>query len=927
VSQEPQTTSVLDVRQLTRIEATHRGFLYQHLFAAGCLLQGAPAGIEAVIVEHDEDLELIAGGRHIYAQIKTRSEKLYEADLGGFFERAKQLAEAHAAGRPGTAEIWLITNAPLSSGLAARLQAEKIGIWSPYSVTRVEPLFPPAHADVNASFAWCAGLASQIALTRLSPDTLVWKLAAVVAYRSAGLEGGHIIRASELSGLYELFAAQLHHFPESPAVYRPQEHEPALDGEDRIVLVASLSGAGKTAWASYSALHSGATIVYFDGAGMPDAAVAGALMREAIAQISAKAGMAGRDLIQPGSSGLEGLRAVDVMATNASVRPIIVFDNVHTLLAQTVKTVVGAMSLSRWVLLGQPSPNTVELETLLATAAVRFDGWSVLTIAAEFESAGVPVDPATAERVRNLTGGMPRFATNAATLASKFYGGDASAFCDAVESSANTTRTAQEVILDATFKHLTSEARAAAALLSIARFALSEAECLDFLSINEILKSKARAAKAVAELGDWGIVQRLLSGALVTHDAFIVLSAALFEELSSGERMNAMKKLASIVEKSVAPGQVSRLMVYCRLLPRIGRADALADIASSIGEHIHEQGRSEDLRLVLEDVLTSPEVSPEDRFMVADTLALWEFHQTDKSGFFRLVGMMDQLARDYKLGGDCGARLLLKQMMEAALEGDITALRSRAEKAMEAAVSPVVRRIVKYNMAVSFYMAERPEDTLPITDELIEEYFETLGLTEEMVYARSPKALADDLGDDPYTMDELKRLGDVLDLRARALNELGIKSGLCRLHAMKFYQIAHMPLSLMKVGQDVVDECLSILNDPPEARRVIETLLLPIVQEYRLVDYVVPVRGQYAVVLAYCGEIDDGRRLISDLKRFTVSEERSLELEAQAKLIERIALRERRSSRLTPPSKSLKVGRNDPCHCGSGKKYKKCHGA
>jgi len=22
-----------------------------------------------------------------------------------------------------------------------------------------------------------------------------------------------------------------------------------------------------------------------------------------------------------------------------------------------------------------------------------------------------------------------------------------------------------------------------------------------------------------------------------------------------------------------------------------------------------------------------------------------------------------------------------------------------------------------------------------------------------------------------------------------------------------------------------------------------------------------------------------------------------------------------------------KIGRNDPCHCGSGKKYKRCHGA
>lgn len=28
-----------------------------------------------------------------------------------------------------------------------------------------------------------------------------------------------------------------------------------------------------------------------------------------------------------------------------------------------------------------------------------------------------------------------------------------------------------------------------------------------------------------------------------------------------------------------------------------------------------------------------------------------------------------------------------------------------------------------------------------------------------------------------------------------------------------------------------------------------------------------------------------------------------------------------------PPVRVDKIGRNDPCHCGSGKKYKKCHGA
>ena len=33
------------------------------------------------------------------------------------------------------------------------------------------------------------------------------------------------------------------------------------------------------------------------------------------------------------------------------------------------------------------------------------------------------------------------------------------------------------------------------------------------------------------------------------------------------------------------------------------------------------------------------------------------------------------------------------------------------------------------------------------------------------------------------------------------------------------------------------------------------------------------------------------------------------------------------SEKLKPVVNELKIGRNDPCHCGSGKKFKKCHGA
>jgi len=505
VPKDTTIPEVLDARQLSRIEATHRGFLYQHLFAAGCLLKTA-SGVESIVVEHDEDLELATGQRHIYVQIKTRTETLIEGELDGFFTRARDLAAAHANGaRRGSAEFWLVTNAKVSAGLASRLTAENIALWSPHTVSREEPLFPPPHVDVPASFAWCAKAASQIALTRLSPETLVWKLAAVVAYRSAGLEGRHTIVTSELAALFELFEAQLHHLPESPATYRVQEDEPRLDGEERVLLVVSVSGAGKTAWASHSALHSGAAIVYFDAAGVPDAAVVSSLLREAVAQLITQSGMDAKDVIQPGASGMEGLRGVDLLAKRAGLRPILVMDNVHTVTAGTIQKIATVLTSCRFVLLGQPAPVAAEFEEFLGVTAVTLKGWSLVTIAAEFESAYAPVDPAAAERVRQLTGGVPRFVSNAVALTAKFYSGDAKAFCSAVESSANTTRTAQELILRESFNRLSVNAKLASALMSLARFPLSESECLDFLSTHEIFARRPwrRGRLGSCAIGGW----------------------------------------------------------------------------------------------------------------------------------------------------------------------------------------------------------------------------------------------------------------------------------------------------------------------------------------------------------------------------------------------------------------------------------------
>lgn len=66
--------AALDPRQTTRIEAVHRGFLYQHLYAVGCLLLAEKHDISAISVERDEDIELQHVGR-TYIQVKPESNR------------------------------------------------------------------------------------------------------------------------------------------------------------------------------------------------------------------------------------------------------------------------------------------------------------------------------------------------------------------------------------------------------------------------------------------------------------------------------------------------------------------------------------------------------------------------------------------------------------------------------------------------------------------------------------------------------------------------------------------------------------------------------------------------------------------------------------------------------------------------------------
>ncbi|MCE0799492.1 DUF4297 domain-containing protein [Buttiauxella sp. S04-F03] len=82
-SEDKPSPDVLDSAQLVRIEAVHRGFLYQHLYAVGCLLLAQRASMEAVTVEFDEDIELNSEQEHIYVQVKTRLKQIIPSDVSG----------------------------------------------------------------------------------------------------------------------------------------------------------------------------------------------------------------------------------------------------------------------------------------------------------------------------------------------------------------------------------------------------------------------------------------------------------------------------------------------------------------------------------------------------------------------------------------------------------------------------------------------------------------------------------------------------------------------------------------------------------------------------------------------------------------------------------------------------------------------------
>ena len=350
---------VLDPVQLSRIEATHSGFLYQHLFAAAQLLLGLPDA-EVLLVETDEDVEVRTHRQHWYAQVKYWADPLQPSDVSPILERFDQLREEHRSGCRGRDAVFVIVSASEPSpSLATLMQLQG---W-PADVTVVTPkrggsvLGVPAWATLSEAVRWTIDTATRIPFCRLVPETLVWKLAAYIQAVASGRVYGrlHEIPFSELPRLREQLDLFADAVPPMPSPYRPQRDEPSIDNGSRVRLVVGVSGAGKTSWFSSASAHFTATVAFMRASrGIVD--VASWLVRHLAATLLRNANETLSAVFRPGAVAEESLKLLDRLAERTPIT--VVVDNAHLVDSTALAACVRDTAHLRWILLAQPGPET-----------------------------------------------------------------------------------------------------------------------------------------------------------------------------------------------------------------------------------------------------------------------------------------------------------------------------------------------------------------------------------------------------------------------------------------------------------------------------------------------------------------------------------------------------------------------------------------
>lgn len=940
---------VLDAAQLGRIEAVHRGFMYQHLFAAGCLLAAQGSDLRAIRVELDEDIELQFPGPTVYVQVKTRNRSLILSDIKGALERFATLREEHTSGqRAGDAQFVVVSNQAPGEALVRALAERGLSYVSlEWPEGRIGPQasgLPPAWRDIPSAVAWCATAAEQLPLRTIAAETLVWKLAANVALASSGTEpyGDHQFRAEGLPVLFEQFARQLHDFPELMLHYRPHQGEPAIESTEHVRLICGFSGAGKTSWAAQTAAHSGSACGYYDAGDTEPTALASALVRECAAQLAGAVAL--EKVLLPGASGLESLRALDQALQEKGGTPILVIDNAHALPSTALDQIARNTTSICLVLLCHPGRTVAELEALRGIQREDLRGWSVEDVAAEAAALNCIGTIEGMERLRVLTGGYPLFVQSAARLAASEHAGSIDAFVQSLEGGLHGAVTAQEAILERVFDGLPLQQQQAACALCFSDVPLSRAEMLKLLT-RCLDMEEASAASTMRQLRKLGFAQSVGGDRARVHDAVRTLGRIRSNDAPEF-KARALRELSEIILQSLQEHRdFGRIVFWARLLAAINHLEPLIEL---IGEEIfHEMGVIPEVSVALEQALDLGDLEPEQQFWAYDGLifaALKHGVRERADKVSEWLSASEHIVEQFGLSPTFRARLWMKRMNFAGVLGDEDGVMAALEQASRD--MPNLKghqRILAYNAAAALFATGSHDIAEQVVSGVIGEYYEVLGISPDQVIGLKHPELWKAINTPSLDIDDVKHLADALELLAMIGKETKRRMPLARTQAMRFYEIAGALDSYVRAGLDVADDFVWV-NDFQGARHVMEDFVLPFIQRHSMVGKLLDARSLYAVILAYSGEFDEAELQMRRLEpliegapppmqtqlanqKCLIAEIRQVGPPPQRRLRE-VSSAAPVAARVAPIARqTAKVGRNDPCPCGSGLKFKKCHGA
>lgn len=872
---------VLDPEQLVRIEATHSGFLYQHLFAVGQLLVG---GSEAasLLIETDEDVEIRNATEHIYVQVKNLTDVLQPSDVQPILTRFTLLRAEHQTGRrAGKGTFFIVSRSEPSQSLSSLIAASDwpsdVVIATPQNGRCVSGV--PAWSSISAAIRWTVEAASGVPFSRLVPETLVWKLAAHVQVVATGklYNGTHEIQFSELQKLREqldLFADTL---PPSPVKYRPQQDEPLIETGARIRVIVGVSGAGKTSWLSASAIHFAENIVFMRAStGIAD--VPGWIVRNISASMLGNSNEKLSAVFHPGAVSSESLLLLDRISEAMPIAVIV--DNAHLINAADLAGCVRDSNHLRWVLLSQPGPQINSLIGRLGLSAEELGGWPPSTIASVLGDYSISCSPELAWRVRDVTAGLPLFVEGTARVAKEHYEGDINRLLNERFLGNHTAHLPQEkIIADDVISYLTKGAKTLGAILAHLRSDIS-VDLVRSIAADQ-LSLGLSATSTIRELTEWQILQPGPGKTLRVHDAFRPTLDSERIAMDSAVRNGCLRLLLTKIQELHGGNEwsLSLFLDTLRILTELGDGHSLVDAVYGGIEWLREYGAAGEVELLLIEALSKPDLSDEFQFLGANTLGYLAAQNSDVNKLAEQTKVCEKIANSQFIAiPDWYARIAVMRILHFGFTKDYeNAKKAFAEYDRWADKGTEGYRVVRYDLAVAAHNAGKSDETHRLTTELIHEYFELLKLTPKSLFAKNIPDLLTEIDTKGFE-DEFVHLAGCMYLRATAMLDNNELPDFDLPWSMKLYIIVNANSSALRAGLEWANSMIRC-GAISEGLKVFEEQLVPLLEKKRFMNWLIPVYVDYAKALTAGGRFRDALARLKSVEVFTSSlsgEERQL---------------------------------------------------